>query len=132
MKTREILWRDNAVLVEPTTDVTVVMLNRSGSCNRPPKVQLGLYNMAYDIFKSCKFLLVSDATISKQTDRIYFCGSETQGYRISKTDAGESLRVCYNMSNQFDTNAHDRWATKSYSLKFDSECGLYYIEREEE
>lgn len=117
-----------------TYDVRIT-LNKNGH-EDGFSVRFGFLNKASKVFSQMPYIQVSN--VEKSQDAIYFRSHNAKNfldvYKLSSNSKSQASN-CY---TAFKPSAAQekiyrlKWINKTFSLKYDESCGLYYIELKED
>lgn len=111
-----------------------ITLNKAGTGRQA--IRFGFLNKGAEAFTSDKFIEVSD--VEKMADRIYFRASaektsaNAHALSSSRNSSTNNRYASLTPSRKAEKIYRMKWINGTYELKFDDECGLYYIENDQE
>ena len=137
MKLEQIAWmtssKTNSKPANRNYDVRVT-LNKSGG-NRHV-IRFGFLNQGARVFAKSKYIEVSD--VEKLPNRIYFrvfdekVNPNVHVLSNNYKSRSKNLYTSMTPSEKAEKIYRMKWINGTYTLKFDEECSLYYIENDKE
>ena len=137
MKLEQITWmtsqKRKQKSVKRNYDVRV-SLNRSGE--NKSVIRFGFLNQGARVFAKSKYIEVSD--VVKLPNRIYFrvfdekVNPNVHALSNNFNSRSKNLYTSITPSEKAEKIYRMNWITRTYTLKFDEECSLYYIENSKE
>ena len=122
--------RTKATIAKRNYDIRVT-LNKNGKNSFA--VRFGFINKALSAFKDTVY--IQPSSVEKMSDRIYFKAHEERTYfdvyRMSEKKNDTELTSKYfafTPSEKAEKIYRSKWIGKTFQIKYDQECGLYYIE----
>ena len=106
-----------------------ITLNKSGK-TRLMAIRFGFINDAAKAFENAQYIETSD--VEKCADRIYFrtFNEKVSANAYKLSGSGSSRYTQFTPSIKAEKIYSTKWIGGTFKIKFDDECGWFFIERE--